>query len=154
MDVLIKNGRFLDVGAASALRVLGILNFSELGRRLRLDFGDLLKTGHSFDRISGPMYVDKGVLELQRLEVKSPSANMILMGEMDFIQDKLDLDLNLEMQLTKNLVSIAAIMGGPAAGGGMYVIDRLIGDRIEKFASLNYTVKGTPQKPVVKLKVL
>lgn len=154
MDVLIKNGRFLDVGAASALRVLGILNFSELGRRLRLDFGDLLKTGHSFDRISGPMYVDKGVLELQRLEVKSPSANMILVGEMDFIQDKLDLDLNLEMQLTKNLVSIAAIMGGPAAGGGMYVIDRLIGDRIEKFASLNYTVKGTPQKPVVKLKVL
>lgn len=154
MEVLVKNGRFLDVGAASALRVLGILNFSELGRRLRLDFGDLLKTGHSFDSISGPLYLDKGVLELQRLEVKSPSANMILVGEMDFIQDKLNLDLNLEMQLTKNLVSIAAIMGGPAAGGGMFVIDRLIGDRIEKFASLNYTVKGSPQKPVVKLKVL
>lgn len=154
MELTLKNGRFLDVGAASALRVLGILNFSELGRRLRLDFGDLIKTGHSFDSISGPLYLDQGVVELQRLEVKSPSANMILTGDMDFINDQLDMGLNLEMQLTKNLISIAAIVGGPAAGGGMFVIDRLIGDRIEKFASLNYTVKGTPQKPIVKLKAL
>jgi len=154
MELMVKDGRFLDVGAASALRVLGILNFSELGRRLRLDFGDLVKGGHSFDRISGPLYVEQGVLDLQRLEINSPSANMVMVGEMDFIQDTLDLDLNVELQLTKNLVSIAAIMGGPAAGGGMYVIDRLIGERIEKFASLKYQITGTPQKPDIRLKAL
>lgn len=154
MELMVKEGRFLDVGAASALRVLGIFNFSELGRRLRLDFGDLVKGGHSFDRISGPLYIEQGVLELQRIEINSPSANMVMVGEMDFMQDVLDLGLNVELQLTKNLVSIAAIMGGPAAGGGMYVIDRLIGDRIEKFASLEYQITGTPQKPDIRLRAL
>jgi len=151
-NIKIKDGRFLDVGAASAIRVLGILNFSEVGRRLRLDFGDLIKPGHSFNRIEGPMSFHRGTLEFKKLKVHSPSSKMLLIGDMDLIDESLDMTMDVELEITKNLVAIAALVGGPAAGGGMFLIDRLIGDRLAKIASLKYIVSGTMDKPEMKLK--
>ncbi len=151
-NIKIKDGRFLDVGAASAIRVLGILNFSEVGRRLRLDFGDLIKPGHSFSRIEGPMSFHRGTLEFKKLKIHSPSSKMLLIGNMDLIDESLDMTMDVELEITKNLVAIAALVGGPAAGGGMFLIDRLIGDRLAKIASLKYIVSGTMDNPEMKLK--
>jgi uncharacterized protein YhdP len=151
--IKIKDGRFLDVGAASAIRVLGILNFAEVGRRLRLDFGDLIKTGHSFNRIEGPMSFHRGTLEFKKLKIDSPSSRMVLTGDMDLVDDSLDMTMDVELEITKNLVAIAALVGGPAAGGGMFLIDRLIGDRLAKIASLKYIVSGTLNSPEMKLKL-
>ena len=152
MDIKIDDGRFLDVGAASALRVLGILNFANIGRRLKLDFGDLLKSGHSFDDITGDMILTQGVLNVHRLDIKSPSSSMHVFGDMDFNNDELDMRMDVELEISKNLVAIAAIVGGPAAGGGMFLIDRLIGDRLAKIATLKYVLKGTVSEPVIKIK--
>ena len=151
-NIKITDGRFLDVGAASAIRILGILNFSEVRRRLRLDFGDLIKAGHSFDHIEGPMFFYQGELELKGLRVKSPSSKMAFNGNVNLLDDSLDLTMDVELEITKNLVAIAALVGGPAAGGGMFIIDRLIGDRLAKIASLKYTVKGTLDEPEMRLK--
>ena len=151
-NIKIKEGRFLDVGAASAIRVLGILNFAEVGRRLRLDFGDLIKPGHSFNRIEGPMSFHRGTLEFKKLKIHSPSSKMLLVGDVDLVDESLDMTMDVELEITKNLVAIAALVGGPAAGGGMFLIDRLIGDRLAKIASLKYIVSGTMDKPEMKLK--
>lgn len=151
-NIKIKEGRFLDVGAASAIRVLGILNFAEVGRRLRLDFGDLVKPGHSFNRIEGPMSFHSGSLELKKLKIQSPSSKMLLSGDVGLVDESLDMTMDVELEITKNLVAIAALVGGPAAGGGMFLIDRLIGDRLAKIASLKYVVSGTMDKPEMRLK--
>ncbi|MBL4609016.1 MAG: TIGR02099 family protein [Pseudomonadales bacterium] len=151
-NLKIKEGRFLDVGAASALRVLGILNFAEVGRRLRLDFGDLIKSGHSFNRIEGPMRFNRGILAFEKLKIQSPSSKIALSGDVNLVDDSLDMVMNVELEITKNLVAIAALVGGPAAGGGMFIIDRLIGDRLAKIAGLKYIVSGTLANPEIRLK--
>jgi uncharacterized protein YhdP len=61
--------------------------------------------------------------------------------------------MDVELEITKNLVAIAALVGGPAAGGGMFLIDRFIGDRLAKIASLKYIVSGTLEKPEIRLKL-
>ena len=151
-ELKIKDGRFLDVGAASAIRILGILNFSEVRRRLRLDFGDLVKSGHSFNYIKGPMRFHEGELEFKKLRVKSPSSKMVFNGNLNLLDDTLDMTMDVELEITKNLVAIAALVGGPAAGGGMFIIDRLIGDRLAKVARLKYSVKGTLDEPAMRLR--
>ena len=50
----IDRGRFIQIDAAGApMRVLGLLNFSALARRLRFDFSDVYKRGLVFDEIEG-----------------------------------------------------------------------------------------------------
>lgn len=41
--------------------MFGLLNFNSIGRRLRLDFSDLLGKGLSYDRVKGLLVASDGV---------------------------------------------------------------------------------------------
>jgi hypothetical protein len=41
------------------------------------------------------------------------------------------------------------IVGAPAVGGALFLIDKLIGDRVARFASVKYTVKGPWKEPKI-----
>ena len=43
----------------------------------------------------------------------------------------------------------ALIVGAPAVGGALFLIDKLIGDRVARFASVKYTVKGPWKEPKI-----
>ncbi|MBV1929196.1 MAG: AsmA-like C-terminal region-containing protein, partial [Gammaproteobacteria bacterium] len=102
--------------------------------------------------IKGPMRFHEGELEFKKLRVKSPSSKMVFNGNLNLLDDTLDMTMDVELEITKNLVAIAALVGGPAAGGGMFIIDRLIGDRLAKIARLKYSVKGTLDEPDMRLR--
>ena len=43
----------------------------------------------------------------------------------------------------------ALIVGAPAIGGALFVADKLLGDRVARFASVQYDVKGPWQDPQI-----
>ena len=43
----------------------------------------------------------------------------------------------------------ALIVGAPAIGGALFVADKLLGDRVARFASVQYDVKGPWQSPKI-----
>jgi len=46
------------------------------------------------------------------------------------------------------IVGVAAlIVGAPAVGGALFLVDRLIGDRVSRFASVHYRVEGPWKEP-------
>ena len=47
-----------------------------------------------------------------------------------------------QTQSLNNLPIAALIVGAPAVGGALFLIDKLIGDRVARFASVKYNVKG------------
>ena len=48
--------------------------------------------------------------------------------------------------------SLAAIaIGAPAVGGALFLVDRLIGDRLSRFASVTYHISGDWQQPDISL---
>ncbi len=153
LDASLRNGRFVEVeGGAQALRVFGLLNFNSIGRRLRLDFTDLFGKGLSYDRVKGLLAAKNGVYVTQvPISLTGPSSNFELNGTLDMVKDQVDARLQVSLPIASNLPLAALIVGFPAVGGALFLVDKLLGDRVAKFASVQYRVEGPWKEPKISL---
>ena len=151
LDATLKNGQFVEVeGGAQALRVFGLLNFNSIGRRLRLDFSDLLSKGLSYDRVKGLLVASDGVyVTRDPITMVGPSSNLELNGTLDMVRDRVDAKLLVTLPVTNNLPIAALIVGAPAIGGALFLVDKLLGDRVARFASVQYKVEGPWKEPKI-----
>ncbi|NWA05200.1 YhdP family protein [Pseudomonas gingeri] len=151
LDATLRKGQFVEVeGGAQALRVFGLLNFNSIGRRLRLDFSDLLGKGLSYDRVKGLLVASDGVyVTRDPITLTGPSSNLELNGTLDMVADRVDAKLLVTLPVTNNLPIAALIVGAPAIGGALFLIDKLIGDRVARFASVKYSVTGPWKEPKI-----
>lgn len=53
------------------------------------------------------------------------------------------------LPVTNNLPLAALIVGAPAIGGALFVVDKLLGDKVARFASVQYEVKGPLTEPKI-----
>lgn len=134
--------------STSVLRVLGVLNINTITRRLRLDFSDLYKKGLSCDSISGDLSIDGPLVTTNNLVIKSPSAEFRVRGTTNMEKETLDNTMEVTLPLSSNLY--AGCLAGPAACAGIFVFDRIWGNKLEKMTTLQYRVTGTWDNPKVK----
>ncbi|WP_416340189.1 YhdP family protein [Pseudomonas sp. C11] len=151
LDPSLRKGQFVEVqGSAQALRVFGLLNFNSIGRRLRLDFSDLLGKGLSYDRVKGNLQATNGLFVTREpITLAGPSSNLELNGNLDMGNEQIDAKLLVTLPVTNNLPLAALIVGAPAIGGALFVVDKLLGDKVARFASVQYDVKGPLQEPEI-----
>ncbi|MBR9827212.1 MAG: hypothetical protein GYB41_00940 [Oceanospirillales bacterium] len=141
--------------SSNILRVFGILNFNSLARRLRLDFSDLFKKGISFDSINGHYRLENGVARtVKPLRLQGPSANMQLSGEVNLVTEQLNKSVEVTLPLSSNAPLAAVLLGAPQVAGAVFVIDKLIGDRLERFSTLSYRLSGHWDDPQLELQVI
>ena len=146
-------GRLLETsGGSGLLRLFGILNFNNLVRRLQLDFTDLFAKGVVFDGISGDFLIEDGIARsVKPMEMKGPSAGMLANGDIDLGNKQLDMQVNVTLPLVSNTPLAAVLLGAPQVAGALFLIDKLIGDKIEKATSIAYKLSGGWDAPELKL---
>lgn len=151
LDASLRKGMLADVqGGANALRVFGLLNFNSISRRLRLDFSDLLGKGLAYDRVKTRLQGSSGVFVTEEpLRVESPSTLLELNGTLDMARDRVNAELLVSLPVSNNLPLAALIAGAPAIGGALFVVDKLLGDRATRMASVKYHVSGPWQNPQI-----
>ncbi|ASK34935.1 TIGR02099 family protein [Alcanivorax sp. N3-2A] len=132
----------------SFLRVLGVLNIGTLQRRLRLDFSDLYKKGLSCDSITGRFAFNGPALQVSELKIDSPSAEFEVNGQMNLARQSLDQRVKMTLPISSNLY--AGCLAGPAVCAGIFVVERLWGDKLDKTTSVEYRVSGPWKDPQVK----
>ncbi len=151
---IIKKGRLVETGASSNfLRLFGILNLNSLGRRLRLDFSDLFEKGVAFDRIGGDYRLLNGIARTHKpFEMTGPSVDMKLTGELDLERETLKKQMEVTLPVTANLPVVGVLLGAaPQIAGAVFLIDKLIGDKLEKFTTIRYRVDGPWADPQITL---
>ncbi len=131
----------------SFLRVLGVLNLGTIQRRLRLNFSDLYKKGLSCDSITGDFLVEGPLVSTSNLAIRSPSAQIEVQGEMNLDKETLNHKMEVTLPLSSNLY--AGCLAGPAACAGIFVVERIWGDKLDRTATLEYAVTGTWANPKV-----
>ena len=153
LDATLRNGQFVEIeGGAQALRVFGLLNFNSIGRRLRLDFSDLLGKGLSYDKVKGLLVASDGVYVTRTpITMEGPSTNLELDGTLDMVNDRVDAALQVALPVTNSLPIAALLVGAPAVGGALFLVDKLFGDRVARFASVNYRIEGPWKEPKITL---
>ncbi|MRI32264.1 TIGR02099 family protein [Endozoicomonas sp. OPT23] len=150
----LKNGKVHKLeGGAGALKLFGILNMEALTRRLRLDFSDLYRQGISFDQIKGVLKFDKGLVSFDEpLVIAGPSSDFKMAGEVDTEKNKLDVSLVVTLPVTSNLPILSVLLGtAPQVAGIIYIADKLVGDQVDKLASIRYRIEGSLDNPEVSL---
>ncbi len=145
-DGMLKSGE----GSADALKVFGLLNFNALTRRLRLDFSDLFGRGTAYDTLVADLALTNGVMQTRTpLIMEGPSAKVQLDGHIDLPQNRVDMGMLVTLPLTNNLPLAALIAGAPHIGGVLFLADRILGDKVARFASVKYRISGDWQQPTV-----
>ncbi len=137
-------------GSADALRVFGLLNFNALTRRLRLDFSDLFGRGTAYDTLTADLALTDGVMRTRSpLVMDGPGAKIQLDGHIDLPERRIDMGMLVTLPVTNNLPLAAIIAGAPYIGGALFLADKILGDRVARFASVKYRVSGDWQQPTV-----
>ncbi|MBS99606.1 MAG: TIGR02099 family protein [Oceanospirillaceae bacterium] len=149
----LEEGRIIESGnSANLLRVFGILNFNALGRRLRLNFSDLFEKGVAFDNLSGDYRITRGVAATEKpLRMVGPSANLQAEGQLDLGAETVDKEMEVVLPITSNVPFAAVLLGAPQVAGAVFLIDRLIGDKLEQVTTLRYRLSGDWGDPQVDL---
>ena len=78
-----------------------------------------------------------------------PSTNLELNGTLNMVTDRVDAKLLVTLPVTNNLPLAALLVGGPAAGGAMFLLNKLIGDQVSRFASVQYSIQGPWNDPKI-----
>lgn len=132
----------------SALRMLGVLNVGHtLGRRLRLDFSDVMQKGLVVDKLTGDYRLKGSKIITTNAQILSPSAEFKMAGAIDLLTGELDSGVEVTLPLSSNLY--AGCFAGPAACAGIFVVERLWGNRLEKMTSMEYQAVGAWNNPKV-----
>ncbi len=139
---------------AQLFRIFNLLNSDTLWRRLKLDFSDLYEAGVAFDAVSGKATLKDGTLSLApELQIVGPSGAFKFSGSTGLVSEALDMRLVVVLPLAQNLPLAALLMGASAPiGGALFVLDKVLGNPLNKLTSATYSVKGTWSKPDVKLR--
>jgi len=141
-----------DSNATGALRVFGIFSLDALSRRLRLDFSDLYKSGISYDLVDFNGAIDQGDLKLvDPLVIDGPSSKYTLNGNIDLEAQTLDLKMLLELPISSNAPIAGLLLGNPAVGGAVWLVDKILGEPLSRLASVRYSLKGSWENPEIKL---
>lgn len=150
MSIRMENGRFKREASAGdgILRLLSILNFDSLARRMRLDFSDLYKSGLAYDEINGKVRFNQGTLVFEDpLSVRTPSSGLQMAGTINLRDETINTRLVATLPVAGNLTFFAALATGLPAAAGVYLVSKLFKKQVDQATSISYTINGSWDEP-------
>lgn len=150
----LDSGRFLAVEPGGG-RIMSLINFSEILRRMRLDFSDVFGRGSDFDRVRAELIVDDGLAHFaQPAQITGSAASFRIGGTVDLDSGALDNEMIVTVSvLHRNLPWYAAFLAfsNPASAAGVLLGSQvLFKNQIKQFSSGKYTIGGTYEDPEVR----
>ncbi|KDN96640.1 YhdP family protein [Hydrogenovibrio marinus] len=151
IDFSLKNGVIVNAEPGIA-RVLGLLSFDSLARRLKLDVSDVTDKGLAYDSIKGNGQFNRGVFDLEKLELKAPAASANVFGQINLIQKDMSLKADITPAIGESIPALVALSGvaNPLAGLAAYAFLKVVPIVNDDLVTYRYEVSGTFDKPIIK----
>lgn len=146
LTVNVGDGRIREVDPGVG-RLFGLLNLREIPRRLMLDFRDFFGQGLRFSSIQGSFRLNTGNAFTDGIEVKSPSADILVSGRTGLAARDYDQTIQVRPRLGGTFPVVGAIAGGPAGAAAGLVVQSLL--RIDDASRIVYRVTGPWEEPVI-----
>ncbi|MEM6580295.1 MAG: AsmA-like C-terminal region-containing protein [Pseudomonadota bacterium] len=145
----IGSGNFPEVsgGTSGALRVVSILNLTEIVQRLSLTH--MFDSGVPFDTVNGEMFLQNGVIEVPKMNVEGGGSSFQFSGASDIASRTLSGELVVTLPVASNLPWVAALTAGLPVAAGVYVLSKVFESQVNRLSSAVYTAGGTWDDPEV-----
>jgi uncharacterized protein (TIGR02099 family) len=139
-------GQFLKADYKVA-KLLSVLSLQALPKHIGLDFTDVFSTGFQFDKISGDANIDKGNLTTNNFVIDGSAAKVFMRGAVDLNQETQNLRVEILPSVGSSVSILTAFAAGPIVGVSAFVIDKLLGNVLDKLVSFEYNMTGTWANP-------
>lgn len=143
----LTKGRFLEVEqGAGAARIMSLINFSTLVKRVSLDFTDVIGRGMSFDRVLADLRMTDGRARFDGpAKVTGTGLRFEIEGTVDFATGTLDNTLLVTLPLHTSLPWYAAFIAAsnPLAAAGVLAGQQMFKDPLKRLSSIVVRVQGT-----------
>lgn len=139
----LKMGRLVGIDRINPLaRVFGLVNASNLMRRLRFDFSDVTRKGLSFDDLSLSGELNRGVFKPANIDLDGPSLSLRGRGSVNLVNHEVDQRLRVDIPVSSAVPVVAGFLAGPIVGGALVAADLLLDKQLAKLTSVRYHITG------------
>jgi len=148
-NIRFKDGEFSSVKPGAG-RFIGLVNLSEISKRLSLDFKDFFSKGYVFDKFRGDLLFKNGNLMSDNLKIEGSSADILIQGRTGLVAKDYDQIITVTPQISGGLPWVGLAVGGPIGAVGVIVGEKVaesIGVDFNKVTQVKYTMKGTWEEP-------
>lgn len=145
----LNKGSILELEEYEGVKLIGLLNFTRVLRRLALDFSDLIQDGITYDLIEGELLFDRGFARVgEKLIIDGPAMKFRFTGDADLLRDELDVDMVMTVPLSSTFPLVALLAGvSPQAAAAIYVTERVFNNELERLSSARIHVTGSLNEP-------
>ncbi len=140
-DAFIKDGELVKIEPGGG-KLVGLLNFNAIARRLVFDFRDVFAAGFKFDRMRYAGAFADGEAILSEAFVLAPAAFVRMEGKVDLNKELVDLEVHVSPELGGNLALLSAL-ANPAAGAFVFLTQRIFKDEVRNSSFKSYRALGT-----------
>lgn len=149
LDLQLARGSILQIEEYQGVKLIGLLNMTRLIRRLALDFSDVLQAGISFDEIDGTLLFADGLMKTEdELAVSGSAIKFRFNGDVDLVQETIDMDTVVTVPLSTTLPLVALLAGlSPQAAAAIYVTERVFNNELERLSSARVKLSGPLEEP-------
>lgn len=144
----IKDGLLLQVDPAIA-KLLGIFSLQSLGKIITFNWSSLFSKGSPFNNLGGHGALNKQLLKIDNLVVKSPQATVYLKGDVNLKQESQNLVVDVYPKIDATSAALAYAVINPALGLGTLLAQYALAHPLGKVLKQQYIVTGSWDKPLV-----
>ena len=151
-NLRLNDGVVSTVEPGGAGRLIGLVNLSEITRRLSLDFTDFFSKGYTFEKIRGDLTFKDASLTTENLKIKGPSADILIQGRTGITAKDYDQIVTVTPHVSGGLPWIGLAVGGPIGAVGVAVAEKIaksMGIDVDKVTQVQYSMKGSWEEPVI-----
>ena len=139
-DLRISDGELVKIESNTG-KLLGLLNFNAIARRLTLDFSDVFADGLGFDRMRYAGLFADGEAVMNDAYIFSPAVYVRMVGKLDLSKELVDMEIHLSPELGGNLTLLSAL-ANPAAGAVVFLTQQIFKDEMRANSYKSYRANG------------
>jgi len=140
-DLRIQDGELVKVEPGGG-KLLGLLNFNAIARRLTLDFTDVVAAGLKFDRMQYTGLFSDGRAVMREAYIFSPAVFVRMEGQLNIVDETIDMEIHMSPELGGNIALLSAL-ANPAAGAVVFLTQQLFKDQFRNSTFTSYRALGT-----------
>ena len=140
-----KEGHLLEVEPGAG-RLVGLISFQTIPRRLILDFRDVFTKGFAFDKAGGDFALFEGSAYTSNFSIDGPAADVLITGRTDYMTQTYDQKIVMMPQVSEGLPLVAVLIQ-PELAPIVWALQKLLGKKINKVAMAEYKLTGSWEKP-------
>ena len=148
VKVRLEDGQLEEVEPGAG-RMVGLISFVALPRRLSLDFRDVFSRGFGYDRIEGSFAIEDGVASTCDMSLEGPAADIGIVGRVDLESKQYEQGAIISANVGNTLPLVGAVVGGPPGAAAMLIFSQIFKKPLQEVGQVYYGIAGPWEDPTI-----